>query len=180
VATLVRLIDRINGVTGFVAAWLIVPLILAMCWEVAARYIFNAPTIWAYELAYILTGSGWMLGMAYTLSKGAHIRIDVLTGRWPPRRKALVDIAGYVLLLLPFLLWVIFALDDRVIASFKSGEKTGQSAWNPPIWPFRAVFLASFVCLALQVTAEILRSVTVLLGRDVGREREKTLEEGAV
>ena len=177
---LVRVIDRINGITGFVAAWLIVPLILAMCWEVAARYVFNAPTIWAYELAYILTGSGWMLGMAYTLSKGAHIRIDVLSGRWSPRLKAAVDIAGYLLLLLPFLLWVIFALDNRVIDSFTSGEKSGQSAWNPPIWPFRAVFLASFVCLALQVVAEALRSVAVLLGRDLGRETEKTLEEGAV
>ena len=174
----IKLIDRLNGITGVIAAWLIVPLILAMCWEVAARYVFNAPTIWAYELAYILTGSGWMLGMAYTLSRGAHIRIDVVSRKFSPQKAAVIDIVLYVGLLLPFLLWIVMALDDRVVASFTSGEKTGASAWNPPIWPFRAVFLASFVILALQVVAEIVRSVAVLVGKRV--TREAGIDEGTV
>ncbi|MCK6449267.1 MAG: TRAP transporter small permease subunit [Alphaproteobacteria bacterium] len=162
---LCRWIDRVNAATGTVAAWLIAPLIGAMCYEVAARYLFNAPTIWAYELAYLLTGSGWLLGMAYTLSRGAHIRIDVLYVNLRPRGQALVDLAGYVLLLLPFILWLTSTLDDRAIAAFQSGEKTGQSAWNPPLWPFRAVFFVSFALLALQVVGEILRKLPVVFGR---------------
>jgi TRAP-type mannitol/chloroaromatic compound transport system permease small subunit len=174
----VRFIDRVNGFTGAVAAWLVVPLILSMCWEVAARYVFNAPTIWAYELAYMLTGSSWMLGMAYTLSRGAHIRIDVISARFEPRTKAVIDIVGYLVLLLPFLVWVVTALDDRVLASYASHEKSGQSAWNPPIWPFRAVFLASFILLAIQVVAEVARSLAVLLGARLAREAG--VEEGTV
>jgi len=166
-----RWIDRINAATGTVAAWLIAPLIGAMCYEVFARYVFNAPTIWAYELAYLLTGSGWLLGMAYALSKGAHIRIDVLYLNMPPRARAAVDVAGYVLLLLPFLLWLTATLDDRAIAAFQSGEKTGQSAWNPPLWPFRAVFFLSFALLALQVVGEVLRKLPVLLGRAAAERR---------
>ncbi|MBM3571038.1 MAG: TRAP transporter small permease subunit [Alphaproteobacteria bacterium] len=160
-----RWIDRINNATGVIAAWLVVPLIGAMCYEVAARYVFNAPTIWAYELAYLLTGSGWLLGMAYALSKGAHIRVDIVYIRLSPRTQALIDLAGYAVLLLPFVLWVTSTLDDRVIAAFRSGEKSGQSAWNPPIWPFRAVFFVSFALLALQIIGEMSRKLPILLGR---------------
>jgi TRAP-type mannitol/chloroaromatic compound transport system permease small subunit len=151
-----------------VAAVLIVPLVVAMCWEVVARYVFDAPTIWAYELAFMLTGAGWMLGMAYTLAKGAHIRIDVLSQWFSPRVKASVDLVLY-LALLPLVVWIALSLEERTVHSFLSGERSGQSAWNPPIWWFRAVFVASFVLLAMQVVAEILRSLAVLVGAKTPR-----------
>ncbi|BBK36322.1 transporter DctQ-related protein [Allostella sp. ATCC 35155] len=164
-----RAIDRLSTVVGVVAAWLLAPLVIALCYEVVARYVFNAPTIWAYELAYLLTGSGWMLGMAYALSRGAHIRIDVVYLQLSPRKRALVDLFAYVVLLLPFLIWVTEKLDDRAIEAFRSGERTGQSAWNPPIWPFRAMFFVSFAVLTLQVAAETIRAAGTLLGRPVER-----------
>ena len=96
--------------SGVIAAWLIVPLIGAMCYEVIARYVFGAPTIWAYELTYLLTGAGWLLGMAYTLSRGAHIRIDIVYLNLSPRAQAWIDVVCYVVLLLPFLIWLTSAL----------------------------------------------------------------------
>lgn len=171
-AAICRWIDRLNAVTGLIAGWLIAPLIGAMCFEVGARYLFNAPTIWAYELAYLLTGAGWLLGMAYALSRGAHIRIDVFYLSMSPRAQALVDIVCYVFLLLPFLIWLTSTLDDRALAAFRSGEKTGQSAWNPPIWPFRAVFFISFALLCLQIVAEVLRRIPIVLaGSNAAAER---------
>lgn len=162
---LCRWIDRISAATGLVAAWLIAPLIASMCYEVVARYVFGAPTIWAYELTYLLTGAAWLLGMAYTLRHGAHIRIDVLYLNMSPRAQAGVDVVCYVFLLLPFLVWLTSTLDDRAIAAFQSGEKTGASSWNPPLWPFRAVFFVAFLLLSLQVIAEVLRKLPVALGR---------------
>lgn len=167
--TVCRCIDRLNAATGLIAAWLIVPLIAAMCFEVVSRYVFNAPTIWAYELTYLLTGSGWLLGMAYTLSRGAHIRIDVVYLSLSPRRRALVDLAGYVLLLLPFIIWLTFTLEDRALTAWRSGERTGGSAWNPPLWPFRTVFFLSFAFLALQIVAEVLRKLPLLRRSGEGR-----------
>jgi TRAP-type mannitol/chloroaromatic compound transport system permease small subunit len=164
-----RWIDRVSGATGLIAAWLIAPLIAGMCYEVIARYVFNAPTIWAYELTYLLTGSAWLLGMAYTLRQGAHIRIDVLYLNLSPRAQAAVDVIGYLFLLLPFLIWLTSTLDDRALAAMRSGEKTGGSAWNPPLWPFRAVFFVSFLLLVLQVIAEVLRKLPIVLGRGASR-----------
>lgn len=164
-----RWIDRISSVSGIIAAWLIVPLIGAMCYEVIARYVFGAPTIWAYELTYLLTGAGWLLGMAYTLSRGAHIRIDIVYLNLSPRAQAWIDVVCYVVLLLPFLIWLTSTLDDRAIAAWRSGERTGGSAWNPPLWPFRAVFFVSFALLSLQIIAEVLRKLPLLRTNGVSR-----------
>ena len=66
----VRTIERITGSVGIMASLLIVPLVLATCYEVMSRYVFGAPTVWAYEIGYTLTGSHFLLGMALRLTWG--------------------------------------------------------------------------------------------------------------
>src|SRR5687767_5968460 len=97
-----RFADRLSTMVGIIAAWLIAPLVFAICFEVIARYFFNAPTSWSYELGYLLTGSGWLLGLAYTQLRGAHIRIDIFYQRFSVRQKALVEIVLHGVLVLPF------------------------------------------------------------------------------
>jgi TRAP-type mannitol/chloroaromatic compound transport system permease small subunit len=161
---ILRAIDLISGATGLIAAWLIVPLILATCYEVASRYVFGAPTIWAYEIGYLMTGAGFLLGMGYTLNQGAHIRIDVLN--LSRKAQAFVDLVGYVFLLVPFIMWLSFALYGRAVDAMHSLERSGQSAWNPVVWPFRTVFFVSFALLLIQVLAEVIKAGRMLAGRD--------------
>jgi TRAP-type mannitol/chloroaromatic compound transport system permease small subunit len=165
---MVRIIERLSHFVGVIAAWLIVPLVFASVYEVIARYVFNAPTIWAYEIGYLMTGSGFLLGMAYALSRDAHIRIDVVSVNMSVRTKAIIDIVCYVGLLLPFLLWLTQVLWRRATEAIASGEKSGQSAWNPVVWPFRTVFLVAFALLILQVIAEVIKSVQRLRSAQAG------------
>jgi TRAP-type mannitol/chloroaromatic compound transport system permease small subunit len=158
----VRIVDRISSFSGIIAAWLIAPLVIATCYEVFSRYLFNAPTIWAYEIGFMATGAQFLLGMAYTLNRGAHIRIDVLSTTMSERTKALVDIVCYLFLLLPFVAWVSWTLYFRAITAMRTNEHSGQSAWNPPLWPFRTIFFLAFALLLLQVLAEIVKSVQAL------------------
>ena len=74
--TTIRVIDTFTDLTGSLIAWLSVPLVVAVAYEVFARYLFNAPTIWSFDLTYMLYGALFMLGAAYALHKGAHIRTD--------------------------------------------------------------------------------------------------------
>ncbi len=67
---------------GKLTAWLVAPLILATVYDVAARYLFNAPTQWAYEVGYMMMGAHALLGMAFTLREGGHIRIDAFTQKF--------------------------------------------------------------------------------------------------
>ncbi len=159
-------IDALSTIVGSAAALIVVPLVLATCWEVFARYVFGAPTIWAFELGYILMGVHFLLGGALTLKQQDHVRIDLIYARLHPKRRALIDLVGYVGLVMPALAMICWRFWHYTADAFESGERTGQSAWNPEIWPFRAIILTSFVLLFLQVLAEALKAIEVLRGRD--------------
>lgn len=158
---LIRAIERLTGRVGILAAFLIVPLVLATCYEVLSRYTFNAPTIWAYEVGYILTGSHFLLAMAYALREGQHIRIDIFSEKFSRRTRALIDLACYAVVL-PLTLWLTYALFRHLSHGYLTNEKSGQSALNLPVWPFRVVFVIAFVLLALQVLAEMAKLVRSL------------------
>lgn len=161
---LLRMIDRLSGNIGVLAAWIVLPLIFATVYEVLSRYLFNAPTVWAYEIGYMATGANFLLGAAFALREGSHIRIDVIYSHFSPRVKALIDVAGYLLLFLPLGIWLSFRLGEYALEAFQSGERTGESAWNPVIWPFRLVFFVGFAVLALQALAECIRAIRAAFG----------------
>jgi TRAP-type mannitol/chloroaromatic compound transport system permease small subunit len=154
----VNIIERIVGSVGVIAALLLVPLVLATTWEVVSRYALNAPTIWAYEIGYLLTGSHFLLGLAYTLRQGEHIRIDVFTTRMSPATRRRIDAVAYVFVL-PLLVWLTYALFGYFSEGQARGETSGQSALNLPVWPFRMVFVISFAVFSLQVFCELMKSL---------------------
>lgn len=150
-------IERVVGVVGIAAAFLLVPLVLATCYEVVSRYTFDAPTVWAYEVGYILTGAHFLLGLAYTLRANEHIRIDIFSGKFSERTRARLDMLAYCIIV-PLLLWLSWALFQYLMAGYLRGERSGQSALNLPVWPFRIVFTLAFVLFALQCIAEGLKT----------------------
>lgn len=155
---LIKNIERATGSVGIFASFAIVPLVLATCYEVISRYVLDSPTIWAYEVGYILTGSHFLLGMAYTLKKGEHIRIDIFSAAFSQRTRAIIDLVSYSVIL-PLMLWLTYALFGHLATGYLRNEHSGQSAMNLPVWPFRIVFLVAFSLFALQILAEVLKTL---------------------
>ena len=151
-----------SGTAGALAAWLVIPLIAASCYEVFSRYVMDEPTLWAFEVGTMMMGTHFLIGLAYTLREGGHVRVDVFYGRASRRAKALIDAFTYVGLLLPLTAWLIHGFARKVITAYETQERSGLSAFNPVIWPFRAVMFAAFVLLFLQALAELLRCYAVL------------------
>lgn len=172
-----RFLERISFGTGVIAALLIAPLVLATCYEVFSRYVLGSPTIWAYEIAYMGMGAHFLLGGAYTMLVGAHVRIDLFYGLYPERLKAALDLFGYACLILPFCIWLGYGLWEYFLEAYQWGETSGASAWNPVIWPFRLVLFAGIVLLGIQVTAEILRCLAVLSGTSPSLDDRRPLRQ---
>src|SRR5690348_18430778 len=105
----VKGIDRFTDVTGTWIAWLNLPLVAAVSYEVIARYLFNAPTIWSFDVTYMLYGTIFMLGAAYALHKGAHIRTDFFYEKWSVKTKGMVDSISYLVFFFPSIVMLLVA-----------------------------------------------------------------------
>ena len=159
---LATFLDKISGTSGALAAWLVIPLIAASCYEVFSRYVLGEPTLWAFEVGYMVMGTHFLIGLAYTLREREHVRVDFLYAHVPPKKRALIDAFTYVVLLMPLAGWLTVALWEKVTRAYESHERSGMSAFNPVIWPFRLVICTAFALLFLQALAELLRCIEVL------------------
>ena len=157
----VRAVDVLSTVAGWFAASLIAPLTLAVAYEVAARYIFNAPTRWVSTATYVLYGAQFMLAAAYTLLKDGHIRTDVFYGRWSPATRATVDAVAYVFFFFPGMLLVLHAGTVEARHAWEIGERAG--GW--PAYPFKAIIPLTALLLVLQGLSELIKCARVLRAR---------------
>lgn len=155
---IVRAIDRLTLSTGAIFCWLVVPLVGAMVYEVFARYFFYRPTIWAFDVSYMLYGSHFMLGAAYTLYRGGHIRTDIFYQNWSPRTKGIIDATLYVLFFFPGIALFFWMGLQEALHSFDIREVSDASPWRPPIWPFKMVMPVSLALLFIQGVSEFLKS----------------------
>jgi TRAP-type mannitol/chloroaromatic compound transport system permease small subunit len=155
----IRLVDKFTDWTGTFVSWFSVPLVFAVAYEVVARYLFNAPTIWVFDVTYMLYGSLFMLGAAYALHKGAHIRTDFFWEQFPIRTKGLIDTIAYVVFFFPGLLALLFISGNEAIYAWRINETSDQSAWRPILWPFKGMVPLACLLLLIQGFSEFLKSL---------------------
>jgi TRAP-type mannitol/chloroaromatic compound transport system permease small subunit len=155
----IRTIDTFTDLTGSIFAWMSVPLVAAVAYEVFARYLFNAPTVWSFDVTYMLYGALFMLGAAYALHKGAHIRTDFFWDSFSPRTRGWIDSVSYILFFFPsFTLLAILGWHEAEYA-FRINETSDQTPWRPILWPFKAIVPAACILLLVQGVSELLKSL---------------------
>lgn len=164
---LVRLIDGLSDRAGQTSAFMVLLLFVIMGYEVSARFIFDLPTFWAYELGYMVTGLHYVFGIAYVTKTKQHIRVDFIYAVLPPRVQTAIDCVVLTFFLLPITCWTTWQLGNVALEAFIVGETSGESAWNPIIWPLRTMVAIGFGFFALQIVAEAIRSFRATIGRPV-------------
>jgi TRAP-type mannitol/chloroaromatic compound transport system permease small subunit len=160
---IVRVIDTLSEWSGRLFCWLIVPLVAGTVYEVVVRYVFNAPTIWAYDLSYMLYGSHFMLGASYTLLKGGHIRTDIFYANWSPRTRGLVDALLYLLLFFPGMVFFFWMGGQEALHSIQIGERSDASPWRPIVYPLKMVLPVTALLILVQGVSELIKSAHLAL-----------------
>ena len=155
----VRWIDRFTDTSGTWIAWLNVPLVLAVAYEVIARYAFNAPTIWSFDVTYMLYGTIFMLGAAFALHKGAHIRTDFFFEKWSVRTKGTIDAVAYVVFFFPSIFVFLLVSWNEGWYAFQINETSEQTPWRPLLWPYKMVVPLACLLLLIQGVSETIKSV---------------------
>lgn len=155
----IRTIDWITENMGIGLACILVPLLIVPnVYEVISRYVFDDPTIWALDVTTMVFGALFMLGSAYALLKGAHVRTDMLWDGFTDKTKGTIDTLAFLLFFLPTMAILTYSSWDDFLYSMSINEKSNSGAWQPIIWPFRAVIPLSCAMLFLQGVSELLKS----------------------
>ena len=151
-------IDKFSKRVGSVVCWILMPLIFAMTYEVLARKLFLAPTIWAYDISRFLYGALFMLGAGYALSRGVHIRADFLYRNFKIKNQGLIDFWLYLLFYFPGLIVFLYMTFGFVLESIQRGERGMDTTWMPYMWPIKTCLLIGIIFLLIQGFSELLKS----------------------
>ena len=151
-------IDKFSKWIGSVVCWILMPLIFAMTYEVLARKLFLAPTIWAYDISRFLYGALFMLGAGYALSRGVHIRADFLYRNFKIKNQGLIDFWLYLLFYFPGLIVFFYMTFGFVVESIQRGERGMDTTWMPYMWPIKTCLLIGIIFLLIQGFSELLKS----------------------
>ena len=151
-------IDKFSKWIGSLVCWILMPLIFAMTYEVLARKLFLAPTIWAYDISRFLYGALFMLGAGYALSRGVHIRADFLYRNFKIKNQGLIDFWLYLLFYFPGLIVFLYMTIGFVGESIQRGERGMDTTWMPYMWPIKTCLLVGIIFLLVQGFSELLKS----------------------
>ena len=152
-------IDTFSMWSGRIFCWLLVPLMLAMVWEVVARKLFIAPTMWAYDVSRMLSGALFMVGAGYALMRGVHIRADFLYRNWAPRRQALIDAVLYLSLFFPAMVFFLFISFGYAEKAWVRWELVMDTAFMAPVAPVRTAMPVGATLLIIQGISELLKCI---------------------
>jgi TRAP-type mannitol/chloroaromatic compound transport system permease small subunit len=158
----IRFADSISAWFGKTFGWLIILMTFGMSYEVLVRYVFNAPTPWALDVSFIMYGTMFMMGGAYTLSRGGHVRGDFIYRMWRPRTQAAMDLVLYFLFFFPGILALIFTGWKYSSRSWGYAEVSVNSPAGIPIYQFKSVIVAAGILLLIQGIAEVCRCILCL------------------
>lgn len=155
-----------------ITVWLMAIVVPVMLFEVVARYVFNAPTVWGMELAVLLFGPYFLLGGPYLLHLKGHVALDVARQRLSPAWQRRLDLVNYPIIVLFCGILLYFSIPAAYSAW--SYQETSFSAWNPPIWPIKAAVPIALALMLLQAVVEFFRTV---FGEGV--DMDESLADGA-
>lgn len=163
-AKLVNIIDRMSERSGQAVAWLVLILVLLVCYDVAMRYLLHSGSIALQELEWHLFSLIFLFGAAYTLKHDEHVRVDLLYSnrRFSDKHRAIVNLSGTVLFLVPFCILVIYASWPFTMGSYAINEVSPDPGGLPYRFLIKAAIPLGFFLLLIQAIAEISRNILIL------------------
>ena len=159
-----KIFDRFSDLMGWIAGILNLLMLLNVFYDSIMRYFFSRGSIALQEMEWHLFAMVFLFGIAYALKNDGHVRVDVFYDRFSPRWKAIVNIGGTLLLVLPLSVLVIEGSVWYVQEAISTGEVSGDPGGLPYRWLIKLVIPASFVFLLVSATGFVIHNINIFLG----------------
>lgn len=158
-------IDRFMTTIGRGAAWLVLAIVVLQFALVLARYGFGLGSIWLTETVIYGHATLFLLASAWTLRAGGHVRVDIFYADASPRTRAIVDLAGSLLLLLPFALVLLWLSAPYAARSWAVLERSQETSGLPLVFALKTLIPVFAVMMALQGVAQAIKAAQALTGK---------------
>ena len=172
----IKVSDIFNKSVGHMFAWCVMLLMISTCYEVFMRYVLNSPTVWAFDMSYMLYGALFMMSGAYALSRGSHVRGDFLYRSWKPRNQAKMDLLLYFLFFFPAIFAMVYTGAAYSFEATRILESSVNSPAGVPVWPLKLIIFVAGITLLIAGIAEVMRCI-ICIQRGEWLAREGDVEE---
>ena len=160
--TYIRFADAISAWVAKAFAWCLMVMVLGVTYEVFVRYVVKRPTVWAFDMSYMMYGTMFMLAGAYTLSRDAHVRADIVYRLLKTRTQAALELFLYIIFFFPGILALVFAGSKYAARSWGYQEVSINSPAGIPVYQFKTVIAVAGVLLVIQGIAQVMRCIICL------------------
>ena len=167
--TSIKISDAIDGTIiriGNALAWLNAVLLVLIIVQVILRYVFADALVIFDELEWHLYAINVMFGLAYGVATGSHIRLDVISNSFSPRRKAKIEIVGGLFLSIPWIAVVTMHGWDFFYNAWKIGESSVSPLGLPFRWIVKAFIPLGFLLLGVAIVSQMIRAFAFLIKKD--------------
>lgn len=172
---LIRWLDAIAEFTGNTTAWLTGIMVIIACIVVGLRHLFGIGSIALQESVTYMHALVFMMGAAYTLKRGGHVRVDIVYRRMSVRKRAWVDVLGSLLFTLPLMIFIGWGSWEFVQESWRINEGSANSGGVGGVYLLKSILPLMALSVSLQAIAELLCSLLVLM--NVTAENELAAQE---
>jgi len=161
----VKIVDTVNRFVGRFAMAIFFVMAAIMLWSTISRAVFGVPVNWALEMTQFLLSAYYLLGGAYSLQHGSHVRMDLFYARLPPKGQAVLDAFTilFVIFFLGVLLWGAISSTQYAIQY----NQKNYSAWSPVLWPVKMAMAIGIFLMLLQLIAQFFRDIAQARGRPI-------------
>ncbi len=169
---LVNFIDNISEKIGSLVSWICTLMVLVVFYDTIMRYAFNKGNVALQELEWHLFAVVFLLGAAYTLKEGGHVRVDILYMSFSKKTKAWIDFIGTFVFLIPFAIMVILSSKIFIQNSWLVREVSPDPGGLPARYLLKAMIPFGFSLLIIQGVSEALKNFMVIMGYKQEGEKE--------
>lgn len=160
--TVLRFVDALNDWTGKLVSFLIVPIVLMTLYEAIARYVFNAPTSWAFDISLLFFGIYTLLIGGYALRHQSHVNVDLIYERLPIRVQAILDLITFTVFA-AFIGGLLWKAIPNAIESCAKLEFYYTSVWRCPLYPVKVSIVIGAFLILIQGLSKFIRDILKLI-----------------
>lgn len=167
----VRYVEAVNRIVGRIVMLLIFAMIGVLLYSSISRTAFNLPLIWVVEMSQFMLVAYYLLGGAYSMQLGAHVRMDLFYGKWAPRKRAFTDTVTAFCLIFYLVVLLMGGISSTEYA-IQYNQKN-YSSWAPPLAPIKIIMTIGIALMLLQATAILIKDIARARGLPLPGIREE-------